>query len=361
MIDETVTLVVDGMVLGGFQEVNITWSRKDAALSFAVKATNPSWDAGAWALRQGKPVEIYANCTLMLKGVIDKYEAEADAKSREVRVNGRSKSAKAVDSQPVKHKTGRIEKKTLLDAAKELDEVGVGFSTDQKLSAIPLIQRGPAESIWQTLDRYARSLGLFLSGQPDGTIKITKGGEKRHAGGFIDTQPPVKKISVVFSQKDKRSPIVNRSQRAFGTDAKSLRQEIKVYDETVGDYRPAVIFNEPDVAQKELKDRAEWQRLRQNAAGANASFTVAGWRDSGGTIWTPGHLIYCQYPIERLDQDMMVESVTFTQNISEGTTAKLTMIDPVTAGGKRGNSKSDKAWNPAPKSKEGFAPPNVRA
>ena len=343
---EDVTLIVSGMTLRGFQEINITRSLKDAALSFAMKATNPAWAADAWALRQGADVEIYASGDLMLRGQVDTYESDAEADKREVRVSGRSKSAKAIDHPPAKHKTGRVEKKDLLGVAKEFDEFGVGFKTDVPLSTIPKVQREPGETVWQTLERHAKTQGLFLAGQPDGSIKITRGGKERHAGGLIDGQPPVKRISVKFDASKKRSPIINRSQRALGVGKDNLRQEIKTYDETVGGYRPAVIFNEPDVAAKELKNRADWQRLRQNASSTAASFTVAGWRDQGGKIWTPGHLIYCSYPIERLDQDMQIESVTFTQNDREGTTAKLTTVDPATSGGKRGKSKSDKSWNP---------------
>lgn len=352
---EDVSLLVGGVHLRGFQEINITWSQKDAALSFALKATNPAWSADAWALRQGADVEIYATGTLMLRGPIDTYESDADANNREVRISGRSKSAKVVDHPPAKHKTGRIENKTLLSAANELDEFGVGFSADVPLQPIKKIQREPGESVWQTIDRHARTRGLLLAGQPDGSIKITRGGKERHAGALIDGQAPVKRISVKFDQSKKRSPIINRSQRALGIGADNLRQEIQTYDETVGSYRPAIIFNEPDVAQNELKQRADWQRLRQNAASTAATFTVAGWRDSAGKVWTPGHLIYCFYPIERLDQDMLLESITFTQNDKEGTTAKLTAVDPVTAGGSRGKSKSDKAWNPSPVVDPNFA------
>lgn len=357
MVQEDVYLIVGGSALRGFQEVNVTWSQNDAALSFALEATNPAWSADAWALRQGAEVQIFAGGTMLLKGEIDSYESEAEPGKRKVTVSGRSKSAKAIDCPPIKHKTGRIENKDLLAAAKEFDEFGVGFTADVPLNAIPKIQREPRESLWQTLERHARAEGLLLSGQPDGSIKITRGGEKRHAGALINERAPVQSIKVKFDQKGKKSPIVNRSQRALGVDSKSLRQEIKIYDETVGTYRPAVLFNEPDVAEKELKNRADWQRLRQNAAGTNATFTVAGWRDAAGELWTPGKLVFCQYPEERLDQDMMLQSVTFTQNIKDGTTAKLTMVDPATSGAKRGKSSSDKAWNPSP---AGFASPQQR-
>ncbi len=61
----------------------------------------------------------------------------------------------AVDCHPVKHKTGRFENKTLLEVAKDLDEVRCGFKTDQALAKIPKVQRQPGDTIFQTIEREA--------------------------------------------------------------------------------------------------------------------------------------------------------------------------------------------------------------
>jgi hypothetical protein len=41
--EETVVMVVAGMQLANFQEINITRGANDAAISFAMKCTNPAW------------------------------------------------------------------------------------------------------------------------------------------------------------------------------------------------------------------------------------------------------------------------------------------------------------------------------
>lgn len=346
-ITEDVSLEVGGQRLRGFQEVNVARSIRDAKITFGLKATNPAWGRSAFALRVARDITIRAGADLMLVGDIDDYEGESGPGARrEVRVSGRSRAARAVDSPPVKHRTGRIENKTLLDAAKELDEFGVGFTADVPLKPIPLMQRHPADSVFDTLERYARPQGLMLAGQPDGSIRITRGGEKRHAGALVEGRAPVKIIKVKVSEKNKASQQVVRGQRRIGTDADSLRQEETVFDPAAGRYRPAIIFGETDQDRGEAKRRGEWQRLREGAfGGVSATATTYGWRDEAGELWEPGRLIWVSVPSDRVEQDMRVESVTFTQNLDGGTIAVLTLADPRASGGKRGKSKSDPAYD----------------
>lgn len=353
--EEIVTLAVGGKRLKGFQEVNITRSTENATISFALKATNPAWSDDAWALKVGAEVELTANGTLVAKGYIDEYEStEGEGDSKEVSISGRSKSQDFVDCPPAKHKTGRIENKTLVDAAKEFDEFGVGIKTDvADLRPIPKIQRGPEETAFQTIERYAKAEGVMLVGEPDGSINITRVGQKRHAGVIEHGKKPILRISVKYSAKDKKSPVITKSQSDLGVEDSALRREQKVYDDTVGRYRPAIRFLEREGGDRDVKRRGEWKRLRQHGSGTQVNLSLAGWRDKGGTLWTPGHLVAVSWPAERLDQDLSVSTVTFTQN-DKGTIAALTLVEPKSqggsassGGGKKGGKAAGKAGNDA--------------
>jgi len=346
MRTEDVTLTVGGSALRGFQEINVTRSAKDASIPFAMKATNPSWTQDAFNLRLGAAVQVRAGADLMADGYIDDYAGDhGEGGSHEVRVSGRSKSQDAVDCPPAKHKTGRVEKKTLLDAAKEFDEFGVGFTADVPLKPIDKIQRNPNETVFDTLERYARRDGLLLMGEPDGKIKITRAGEKRIAGALVEGQPPIKSFKVQFTAKDKRSPVVARGQRAIGVDKKSMRQEVQEYDSSVGRYRPVILFVEGDADDEKLRKRAKWESSRRSGESCSVSVTVFGWRDSSGKLWEPGRLMAIYFPSERLDQDMTLSTVTFKQTIKDGTVAELEFCDPRALGGKDPKGKSDKAYS----------------
>jgi prophage tail gpP-like protein len=345
MIDEIVTLVVGGQRLSGFEEVNVTRSTNQAAITFGLKATNPSWHQDAWALRLGAKVELYSNGDLLCRGYIDNYEADhGEGASHEVRVSGRSKAADAIDCPPAKHKTGRIEGKNLEEVAREFDEFDVGYKADVELKPIPKVQRHPLEPLHQTLAREAYKQGLLLVGQPDGSVLITRAGTKRHAGALVEGHSPIKRYGVKFSAEGKHSDIIVKGQRALGTSPKDLRQEVKEYDPEVGRYRPLIIFLEGDGTEKELKNRAQWERLRRQGEGTSITVTASTWRDEAGNLWDPGRLMAVRLPSERVDQDMTLSSVTFRQSVSGGTTAELTFVDPRSHGGKNPKGKSDKAY-----------------
>jgi prophage tail gpP-like protein len=345
MIDEIVTLVVNGKRLSGFQEVNVTRSMEQAAITFGLRAVNPSWHEDAWALRLGAEVELYANDTLLCRGYIDNYEADhGEGAAHDARVSGRSKAADAIDCPPAKHKTGRVEGKTLLDVAKEFDEFGIGYDADVPLKVIPKVQRYPTDSVHDTLEREAREQGLMLMGKPEGGVLITRAGSKRHAGALVEGHPPIKKFGVKFSAEGKFSEITAKAQRALGTGDKDLREEVKEYDPEVGRYRPLIVFLEGDGTEEDLKTRAQWERLRRQGSGTSVPITLSTWRDDAGQLWEPGRLMAIVLPSERVDQDMTLSSVTFTQS-HQGTTAQLTFVDPRSHGGKKPKGKSDKAYD----------------
>ncbi|ACL57417.1 phage baseplate assembly protein [Methylobacterium nodulans] len=361
---EIVTLVVDGQALQGWQQVSVTRSAEAAAISFSLVATNPAWSQQARLLRRGKLVQIYTapdtegqgfgsfnpgDADLLCTGYVDDYDVEIGAKGhREVGVSGRSKAGDAIDCPPAKHKTGRVENKDLKGVCDEFDEWGIGFKADIPLKKLRDVQTVPGESFFKTVEREARRIGALLTGQPDGSVKITRAGKTRHAGALVEGQSPVTKWKLRFSIQNKRSPIIVRGQTARGTGGKALRQEEREEDPSVERYRPEILFNEGSDTAKELKRRAKWQQLRRSGSGVTASPCVATWRDAGGKLWEPGFLVAARVPSEDLDQDLAIKTISFVQVMGEGegagTYADLVLVEPRTLGGAKsggGSSSGD--------------------
>ena len=359
---EYVTIEVDGTILIGWQEVDIERSMQDATISFRFVATAPSWSSQAMSLRRGKDVIIRAALDdgaarrgggdLLCKGAIDTYEADIGERGHKiVTLSGRSHGRDAQDCPPVKHKTGKVENKTLLDAMKDLgSEFDVDWSTDQKLDKMPLVQRRPDETLFQTGERHARRLGLMLSATPEGGIKLTRAGEKRHAGSLVEGESPLRKVRIHLAPHTKRSPVVVRGQTRLGHGKDSLRQEQKDEGEKIDRHRPALVIAEGDHTLKDLKRRAEWERLRRAGYGLQVNPCVSRWRDDAGKFWEPGLLMAVKVPSEDVDQDLTLSTVKFSQKLGEngGTTADLSFVDPKTHGGKKSKGKSDAAFDPGP-------------
>jgi len=355
-VEEIVSLLVDGQALRGWQDISVDRSQESAEISFTLGATNPSWSDEAMRLRHGKAVEIRttpaaksnlspAKGDLLCDGYIGGYGAKY-AKTKQVTIDGKSKAADAVDCHPVKHKTGRFENKTLLEIANELDEVRCGFKTDQQLTKIAKVQRQPHDTIFQTLEREARRLGLMLSGQPDGSINITRAGTKRHSGALVLGQSPVEEMDVKIKCDQKYSHYVARGQRAKGVGKDNLRQEETEQDGSVTRNRPYLIVPEGDWTKKELKKRLRWERLRRASFGTTITVKVATWRDEAGLLWEPGRLMMIVNEPEDIDGDYALSTANLRQGGEEGTVAYLTFVDPKAIGGKEASDQSDSVFDP---------------
>ena len=358
-LPEYVTLSVDGYVLMGWQEVEVERSAQHGAIAFTLKATNPSFSAPAKALRRGKAVEIRTSPDegaarrgggdLLCAGAIDTYHAViGEGGNKDVTLSGRSKGRDAIDCPPIKHKTGRFENKTLLEIAKELDEFGIGFTTDQQLDKIPMVQRHPLETMFATVEREARRAGLLLAAQPDGKIALTRANTKRHAGALVETQSPVRSWDINIAPHMKRSPVVVRGQKRLGTGKDNLRQEYQDKGDAEVGHRPHLVIPEGDYSFKDLQKRAKWERLRAAGHGISVGVCVSRWRDDNGELWDPGRLMPIQVPSEDINQDLTLSSAKFVQKIGKdvGTTANLTFVDPKALGGKAGQGSSDAAFDP---------------
>ena len=349
-IEEIVTVVIDGYELRGWQGVDIRRSMQNAAIAFTLKAAWPSWSEPARRLRTAEEVEIYTSPArgvrrpgggdLLCRGAVDTYEADiGEGSSKTVTLHGRSHARDAIDCPPCRHKTGRVENRTLLDAARDLGaEFDLAWDADVALERIEKIQVRPGESLFAAIEREARIEALMLMGRPDGSILITRAGTKRHAGVLIEGRPPVNRVSVKLQAESDRSEIHVRGQRADGWDQDALRQSEIVTPELPGAakrrHRGQIVYVEGDRKPDRLKKRGKWHHLRQFAGNLVAP-RVSRWRDDGGLLWEPGRLMALVVPSEELDVDFTLSEVTFRQEIGDngGTRADLVFVDPRTHGG----------------------------
>lgn len=340
---ELIRVVVDGVAYTSWKSVSVRGAVKEAARSFSLTvAAEGGAAATAWKFKAGTKLAIYANGDLLLKGYVDRFQPKLSPTSAEITISGRSKAGDAVDSSAL-HKTGRFEKKTLLDIAKEIDKQGVGFTSTEALDKIPSFQLNQGETVFRAIERLARSQGLSLMGKPDGGIEITKAGKERHSGGLFEG------VNILDGEADhnwsnRHSKYVVRGQRPTGTGADNLEIEATIKDAGVDRNRPVVIIQEDDTDKDRAKKHAKNRRDRAAGNGLKAGVTVQGFRDEGGTIWTPNRLVWVQSPFLNVEQDMLVEGVTYSQD-SSGSKTRIELVDPQAYGGKaKGKKGSGKAW-----------------
>ena len=347
-VETDVALIVGGMAYRGWTKVGVSYGAKQAVRTFAVTATdNQQGFKDQWNFMPGAEAEVHESGELICKGYIEHMSPSYEANNHSVEISGRSKSADTVDSS-VDHKTNEFKKKNVEQIAKELDKQNVGFKadglSDEDMPKLDVFRSNPFETVFAAVDRITRKQGLLLIGQADGSIKITKGGKQRVNGPLVEGDN-ILGASAVFDDSNKHSEYKVKGQRTFGSAQKgSLQITATEKDSSVKRNRPKHIHQEADIDDKSAQKRAKNHKDRQQGESISASVKVRGWRCKNGLLFKENSLIYVYSPLLKLDMDMLIETVSLTQDLS-GSFAQISLVQPQALGSDAGTgSKTDGAW-----------------
>jgi prophage tail gpP-like protein len=341
------TVLVGGQRFLGWEDITIMASAKEACRSFSLTVAAEMGGAAAAALFQlFTPIRIMESGELIFTGYVDHRAPRLGKTHAEIMISGRSKGQDAVDCSCI-HKTGRFEKKTPLEIAQELDQFGIGFSSDTELDKIPEYQLKPGATLFREIERLARDQGVTLSGQPDGSIKLTKAGEnaKRQAG-LLQEGVNFEEVTGDFHAGNRHSKVHVRGQSYDGHGKDALQIDGLAEDSSVPRYRPLVLVQDANTDKKRAKKRAQNRRDKAAGEGIRATGQVPGWRDEAGTLWTPGNIVWTSSPFLALEQDMLIETVTYRQSAKgHGSVTNVHLVDPRAHGGKASKAgQSGAAW-----------------
>jgi prophage tail gpP-like protein len=348
--EEFVTVSVGGMVYSAFKHFGASAAFNEASRDFLIEV---ACELGASAtnrvFRVGAEVTISSNGSLMVKGFVDRRQPRIEAKKAIIRVSGRSKSGDLVDSSG-KHDTGRFKNKTALEIGNEIAQgIAAQFETDQQLEKIEQYQLTPGESVFRAVEKLTRQQGLTITGTPEGNAKITKAGSQRHAGMLYEGENSdggnLLSGESDHNNSNRHSEYTVRGQRPFGHGADNLEIQAIARDKGVDRYRPIIIIQDEDTTKKRAQKRAKTRRDRAAGHSLKATIEVQGFRDQGGTLWTPGWLIYTQSSTLDIAQDMLIEKVAWKQD-ENGSISTLSLTDPQAYDGKAGKGgKSGSDWS----------------
>lgn len=346
---DIVEVEVDGGRFSAWEEASVTGSQKEAARSFRLKAAA---EQGGRALKEqfkvGAKVKIYLGGDLVCSGFVDSYNPSLTATTATVTISGRSKGGDAVDSS-VKHKTGRFKKKKPDAIAKEMvKETGIDVDITSDADDLEEIdyQVTPGETVFRAVEKMARQQGKTLSGQADGSIKITDAKKAKRQSGSLVEGRNIKSGEANHNGANRHSEYIVKGQAPIGHGTDALEIEAVAKDSEVKRKRPVIVVQDQDTDKKRTKKRAKHRRDKAAGDGLKATITVQGWRDESGALWEPGKLVWTESPFLALEQEMLIESVIYSQDGSSGSETKLSLVDPRAHGGKKGKGgKSGSDWN----------------
>lgn len=334
---ERISVVMGGSSFGGWSEVSINYSVKQAARTASLVVSD---FAGAMPFLPGTPCTLLAGGDLLLTGYVRDCNPSHDGSRHQVNLSIVSRAVDAVEAS-IDHPTGFVKDKDLVGIAKEFDTSGVGIVASESFPAEKASFVNTGNSLFYHIQPLARSHGAFLYDTEDGELRIAKKPRGRHAGALsIGNGGNIISASATLTEAERHSPVIVRGQSSKGVGAGALRPEGRAIDPGVTRKRPRIIVHESETTAEKLKERAERRVAHAAGYGRTAQVVVSGWRDQGGRIFEPHFLIMLADPRIYCNQVMGIQSVTLTQSIAAGgpgTRATLSLVDPQALNGEAGD------------------------
>lgn len=338
---EKITVQAGGLEYQGWESVSVTAGIAQAARSFEIatteiiKAYESPFDI--WNFPPFTPMSLFANGDLLVQGNVDDYLPSSGAENHSVVVRGTGPATDLVMGSP-DHPTGRFEQETVLNILKALagpysvviSAAEVAAEAANKVVSLFQLRRG--ETVWSESLRLLGDYGATLAGQADGELVIMRAGKGRHAGaiaqGDMPGSVPIKEMSADLSGAGRYSQYRVTYQDSLGTEEDVFEGEATAEDSGVPRFRLREIIAATEMDANRAKSLAMWTASRAAGFSAKATLVVLGFRDSAGTLWDPGNLVFVFAPFLKIESDMVITEAIFSQSNDGGTTTTLTVMDP---------------------------------
>lgn len=330
---ETIVVTLGGQTFSGWSEIEIDYSVEQAARTASLKISDYG---GAFPVEHGQPCTVSASGDLVVTGYVRDIMPSHDESGHHVMISVVSRTVDLVEAS-IDHPTGFVRKKTLDDVAREFDTAGVGIEFDQAFPVEPASFVNTGRSWFYHMEPLARAHSAFIYDDENGKAQVAVKPRGRHSGALtIGNGGNIIAASAKISEHGRHDEVIVRGQSSRGADEAALRPEGRAKDASVKRRRPRIVVLESEMTGQKLKERAEREIRRAAGFSCEATITVSGWRDEGGSVFRPHWLIAVNDPRIYINQDMAIKAVKLTQSIEangRGTRAVLTLCDPRALGG----------------------------
>jgi len=328
-MSDAVELAVDGTIYGGWQEFAFTRRIDDCAALLSLKVTE-KW-AGVDARRPIRPGSAYSlslGGAEKAAGYIDAIAPDYDTDNHSINIETRCAMADIVDCAAAVDGPHEFRNLTLTALAQKLCQPYCLTVRAECDTGAPFARFAiqPGETAWAAIERAARQRAVLAFGDGRRELVITRAGLSGSASGSIRLGENAKSASGRFSQAERYSLIVVRSQQESADDLDSeseLHPEGRAQDEAISRYRPTVIVGEEPAAGQTLAERAAWHKAVARGRGASVGYVMQGWRDDGGTFWMPNTTVHVRDDYMNIDRELLIVAVTHRLTENSGRETEL--------------------------------------
>lgn len=329
-IKDAISLVVNNQAFDGWEQVSVTKNLESIANQFSVTLFDKFEGLREdWPLKPGLDVQVNINGQRVMTGRIEKLDVSYTDEARGFTISGRSKPGDLVDCMHV----GPAEFNNItLD--KLAEQLVAPFGLKVFLSVVPKaiakFSVKPGETVFEALDRAARTQGFFFISTREGNIRLTRAARAR-AATSLEQDVNVLSADASFDDSQRHDQYIVKGQTSGLPDfnGESVTQpEGTAKDAGVTRYRPFVMIAEGNADSAQSKTRAEWEASSRLAQAIRIGANVQGWTQSNGELWDINQVINFKSRFLGLNRDMLITGVDHTDSAQAGPTTSITLVDP---------------------------------
>ena len=319
-------LFVGSKIYAGWKDVRVSLGIEQIAGTYELTITE-RWpnQPTDWTIPPGEVCEIKIGEDAVISGYVDTVAVSYDSTSHSIKVTGRDRTGDLVDcSAPSVSLSGL----SFLKIAQKLCQpfgISVSDQTDGiSGKVIPKLTIQNGESVFKTLEKLARSVGVLLISDARGGLLITRAGMAGLCKTPLEQGENILKGQLEHTHASLYSEIVVKGQSAApGASKYSLadnqhKGEVKrgrtnkSSNSQIDRYRPLILVAETQADAKRCQQRAEWEASNREAKARRITLTVQGWRQPDGTLWQINQKVRVCSSWLRTDECWLVAGITFS-------------------------------------------------
>lgn len=329
-IKDEVTLIVNNQAFDGWEQVSVTKSLESIANQFSVTLFDKFEGLREdWPLKPGSDVQVNINGQRVMTGRIEKLSVNYTDEARGFTISGRSKPGDLVDCMhtgPAEYINISLDK--LAEALVAPFGLKVFLSVEPKVIAKFSVK--PGETVFEALDRAARTQGFFFVSTRAGNIRLTRAARAR-AATSLEQDVNVLSATADYDDSHRHDQYIVKGQTSGSPDfngASVTQPEGTAKDVGVKRHRPFIMIAEGNADAAQSKTRAEWEASSRLAKAIRVSADVQGWTQSTGDLWDINQVTNFKSKFLGLNRDLLITGVTHTDSATAGKTTSITLVDP---------------------------------
>lgn len=331
----SIELKIGGKIYNGWKNASVSRSLNCIASNFELTVSDKYTGSK-------KNIPLDEECQILVDGIpavtgyLDEISPSYSSSSHEVKFSGRSKTCDLVDCSAIID-AGQIlggSPKDIIQQVLQPFGIKLIFEADTALKPIAEFQVQPGETAQSIIEKVCKQTGMMFTDNAEGALVIQSIGMAASAGKLVHHVADgvgnnILSASAKFSTRDVFRDYYVKSQMAGsdelgGEDITGI--EGKAIDSEVKRYRPLVLTAESSMDNSTAQTRAEWERSNRRGKAMSAQFTVYGWTNSSGDLWSPNSFITIDDDFIRLKGKLFVSAVRLSTG--SGTTTELTVSPP---------------------------------